>query len=127
MQVFVPIRERKLESISWQSAGKIVPLCESQETEPLFAKTFLGEYRDWNGVGMNDLKLAAGHDKSILLFIHGYDTTFSEAILTFSQFIDDVRFHGVCCCFSWPSLGDAKGYTIDEAASVSCETILVEY
>jgi|EP00945_MAST-04E_sp_MAST-4E-sp1_P001573 esterase/lipase superfamily enzyme len=127
MQVFVPIRKRKPESISWQSQGKIVPLCESQETEPLFAKTFLGEYRDWNGVGMGDLKNAAGHDRSILLFVHGYDTTFSEAALILAQFADDMNFDGVCCFFSWPSLGDAKGYTVDEAASGSCETVLADY
>jgi esterase/lipase superfamily enzyme len=60
-------------------------------------------------------------DEDTLLYVHGYNTTFPFAILRAAQLKHDLQFGGEVVVFSWPSLGDIKGYVHDEnenAASI---------
>jgi esterase/lipase superfamily enzyme len=53
-----------------------------------------------------------GHRK-VLLFIHGYNTTTSDAILRLTQFIDDTGYEGVPVLFTWASAAKAPRYVYD--------------
>lgn len=53
----------------------------------------------------------------VLLFIHGYNTSFDDAALRTGQLAYDLAFAGPTVFFSWPSQGQAAKYTIDEQAS----------
>lgn len=51
-----------------------------------------------------------------LVFVHGFNNTFEDAVLRTAQIARDVRFGGVPVCFSWASRGEVEDYTRDEDA-----------
>jgi len=55
--------------------------------------------------------------RDILIFIHGYRTTWAESARRAAQFAYDLHFDGLPMLYSWPSRGDVLSYTADESAS----------
>jgi esterase/lipase superfamily enzyme len=53
----------------------------------------------------------------MLLFVHGYNVEFEEAILRAAQLAWDLNFAGSALAYSWPSQGSVEGYFADEAAA----------
>ena len=60
---------------------------------------------------VNDLGATA--DKSAFIFVHGYNTTFSEAAWRTAQIAWDIPFKGIAGFFSWPSSGETIRYLQD--------------
>jgi esterase/lipase superfamily enzyme len=60
-------------------------------------------------------KLADEEPADGLLFIHGYNTSFDEAIWRTAQLAHDLNFPGQAFCFSWASVAKLRGYPDDEA------------
>lgn len=52
-------------------------------------------------------------DRRVLVFTHGFNTRFDDAVFRFSQIVDDTGFKGVPVLFSWPSRGSATSYGYD--------------
>jgi esterase/lipase superfamily enzyme len=52
-------------------------------------------------------------DRSVLIFVHGYNTHLSSAILSATQFVHDSGYKGVPVLFSWPSKGRSFSYIYD--------------
>ncbi|MFC3702993.1 alpha/beta hydrolase [Reinekea marina] len=50
-----------------------------------------------------------------LLYVHGYNVTFENAIRIAAQLKHDMGFSGLAFAFSWPSRGNFAQYTVDEA------------
>ena len=64
------------------------------------------------------LQRSAG--KALLIFVHGYNTSFDEAAMRTAQLVYDVKFPGVPLFFSWPSADRATSYFHDaDAAELS--------
>ncbi len=59
-------------------------------------------------------RLRESDDKSLLVFIHGYNNTFEDAARRTAQIAYDVDFPGVVAMYSWPSNGQLLGYSADE-------------
>lgn len=51
--------------------------------------------------------------RNILLFVHGYNTNLSSAILQVTQFVEDTGYDGVPILFSWASSGQTLKYVYD--------------
>ena len=51
--------------------------------------------------------------KAVLLFVHGYNTTFQDAAMRTAQLAYDLKFPGVPLFFSWPSAGRPTSYLRD--------------
>lgn len=51
--------------------------------------------------------------KSLLLFIHGYNTSFKDSILRTAQIRYDLGFSGPVVAFSWPSVNSTLLYSAD--------------
>lgn len=51
--------------------------------------------------------------RDILVFIHGYNTTTSDAILRLGQFVEDTNYQGVPVLFTWASGGSLAKYVYD--------------
>ncbi len=78
-------------------------------------------------------------DRDALFFVHGYNTTTSEAILRVGQFVEDSGFKGVPVLFTWASAGKLSRYVYDlnsalvarpkliDAASIVSRTNAQEY
>lgn len=55
-----------------------------------------------------------GKNRDILLYVHGYNTTFDKAALTLAQVASDLDFRGAAVFYSWPSTGKLFGYVRDQ-------------
>ncbi len=51
--------------------------------------------------------------RDLLLFVHGYNTSTSDAILRLGQFVEDSGFKGVPVLFTWASAAKAPRYVYD--------------
>lgn len=60
-------------------------------------------------------RLRDSSKNEVLVFIHGYNVTFADAVRRTAQLYHDLEFPGVPLCYSWPSAGTLTGYTHDEA------------
>lgn len=54
---------------------------------------------------------------SVLVFVHGYNTLYVEAVYWFAQIVHDSGFEGTPVLFAWPSRGKAPLYLADREAS----------
>ena len=52
-------------------------------------------------------------EQKILLFVHGYNNTTSDAILRLTQFVQDTGYKGVPVLFTWASAAKAPRYVYD--------------
>jgi esterase/lipase superfamily enzyme len=52
-------------------------------------------------------------ERKILLFVHGYNNTTSDAILRLAQFVEDTGYQGVPVLFTWASAARAPRYVYD--------------
>jgi esterase/lipase superfamily enzyme len=59
--------------------------------------------------------LGGSRKKEILLFVHGYNVGFREAVANTAQIAYDLQFEGLSVLYSWPSEGSIMMYTVDEA------------
>lgn len=63
---------------------------------------------------------ASGGNRDVLVFVHGYNSGFSDSVLRFSQFAHDAGFDGATVLFSWASRGSAVEYLYDrESATIA--------
>jgi esterase/lipase superfamily enzyme len=67
-------------------------------------------------------------DKSLFIFVHGYNVDFAEAARRTAQMANDLVWNGVVLLYSWPSQGNADDYWSDEksatASAAELETFL---
>lgn len=72
-------------------------------------------------------RVSGAANKNILLFIHGYNTTFEEAARRSAQLSWDLPFNGMSGFYSWPSSGKLADYFADEAKARSSGPALAEF
>lgn len=72
---------------------------------------------------LDDLRasLAGAKDKSLLIFVHGFNVTFAESALRTAQLAHDLKFPGLTIFYSWPSAGRPKSYLHDEEMAALSE------
>jgi esterase/lipase superfamily enzyme len=74
------------------------------ECEP--EEVFYGQLKDCVGRSRN---------QDAMVFIHGYNVKFDDAVRRTAQIAHDVEFDGAPICYSWPSVGGLDRYTLDES------------
>ena len=55
-----------------------------------------------------------GVNRDVLVFVHGFNTTFEEARDRAAQIVADSRFGGVAVLFTWPTKHELFGYVYDK-------------
>jgi esterase/lipase superfamily enzyme len=58
--------------------------------------------------------LAETQSRSVLVFVHGYNVSFEDALVRVAQLTADLDFDGVPVLFTWPSQGSLSGYVRDQ-------------
>lgn len=58
--------------------------------------------------------LARTRSRDILVFVHGYNSSFEDAAIRLAQLVADMGFDGTAVLFSWPSAGALSGYIRDQ-------------
>lgn len=56
------------------------------------------------------------HGAEALVFVHGYNVDFDDALRRAAQVAYDLHFDGLAMLFSWPSRGNLAGYLTDESS-----------
>lgn len=58
--------------------------------------------------------LARTRSRDVLVFVHGYNSSFEEAAVRLAQLVADMGFDGTAVLFSWASAGALSGYVRDQ-------------
>jgi len=125
--------------VSWGTGLVDVPLAVPGETEKRSWLNKYGNQRIKNAVVTNvspqsraeflksvQSAIQASPRGELLMFVHGYNTDFDEAMRRTAQISWDTRFRGAAVLFSWPSKPSVTGYTADEAGVHWATTHLTE-
>jgi esterase/lipase superfamily enzyme len=64
----------------------------------------------FTGLARTELKTR----RRALVFTHGYNTQFDEAVVRLAQIVDDTGYAGLPILFSWPSRGGVRDYGYDK-------------
>lgn len=73
-----------------------------------------------------DSAIATRPSPSVLVFVHGFNTDLTSALLLTAQFVHDSGFSGVPVLYSWPSRGRALSYVYDMNSVLQSRDGLVE-
>ncbi len=65
-----------------------------------------------------------GVNRDILVFVHGFNTSFDEARSRAAQIVADARFGGVAVLFTWPSRSELFGYVSDKESATASRDAL---
>ena len=65
-----------------------------------------------------------GVNRDVLVFVHGFNTSFDEARLRAAQVVADSRFGGVPVLFTWPSQSKLFGYVSDKDSATASRDAL---
>lgn len=66
-------------------------------------------------------------DRNVLVYIHGFNTSFDEAARRAAQLGFDLKVPGITAFFSWPSLANITAYTGDLARIEASEQFLADF
>ena len=110
-EVSIPARHKlgELEGPQWwkarfrDDAGRHVLLLDASQREQ---RAFTTEVR---------AALSSADESDLLLFVHGYNTSFADAIRRTAQISYDLKFPGHALLYSWPSAEAPMAYAADEA------------
>jgi esterase/lipase superfamily enzyme len=61
--------------------------------------------------------LAGTKSRNILVFVHGFNTSFEDAAVRAAQIAADIDFDGTVVLFSWPSAASVSAYVRDQQAA----------
>jgi len=64
-----------------------------------------------------ELMRRPANQRDVLVFVHGYNTNFADAVYRFAQIVYDSGFKGVPVLFSWPSRGELLAYPYDRESA----------
>lgn len=73
-----------------------------------------------------ELRLRPTSQRQMLLFVHGYNMTTSDAILQVGQFVEDSGFQGVPVLFTWASAGRLSRYVYDLNSALVARPLLID-
>ncbi|MDM0035584.1 alpha/beta hydrolase [Variovorax sp. J22P271] len=90
--------------------------------------TPLAQQRQWQEMSdaLTTTQSSIGR-RDVLLYVHGYNTSFEQAAVRAAQLHVDLGVPGVTAFYSWPSRANLMGYFADEAAIDASETHLAEF
>lgn len=70
--------------------------------------------------------LSSANDKKALIFIHGFNTKFRDAVFRTAQIVWDLQFHGTTVLLSWPSRGEIADYDYDRESALGSRYALLQ-
>ncbi|MEM1361654.1 MAG: alpha/beta hydrolase [Pseudomonadota bacterium] len=73
-----------------------------------------------------ELRRQPAGSRDILFFVHGYNTTTSEAIMLAAQFVQDSGFEGIPVLFTWASAGKVTRYVYDLNSALVARPLLID-
>jgi esterase/lipase superfamily enzyme len=65
-----------------------------------------------------DTRVRRAPGRRVLIFVHGYNTRFEEAVYRFAQIVHDARVNVAPVLFTWPSGGNLTDYVYDRDSAL---------
>jgi esterase/lipase superfamily enzyme len=95
-----------------RAAGSVPTAAESPDPDKHIALIAARELdaAGFAGLARTELKTR----RRALVFTHGYNTQFDEAVVRLAQIVDDTGYGGLPVLFSWPSRGEVRDYGYDK-------------
>ncbi len=112
-----PDAVRKIGDVQWPASMPGNPARDfvTLRADPLEVKQATAEF---------DARIAQTPGKHVLIFVHGYNTRFEEAVYRFAQITHDSHADVTPLLFTWPSRGKALAYLYDrESANYSRDAL----
>lgn len=112
-----PDQSRKIGEVQWPDGPKGNPALDfttvkAERLTPLQARKRFSE------------RIRRTPRRQVLVFVHGYNTRFEEAVYRFAQIVHDSHASVQPVLFTWPSRGTLLGYTYDrESAEYSRDAL----
>jgi esterase/lipase superfamily enzyme len=75
---------------------------------------------DWKNL------VSASEQKSALVFVHGFNNTFRNAVYRTAQIMWDLQYSGLPVLFSWPSRGAILDYIYDRDSALGARDAFIE-
>jgi esterase/lipase superfamily enzyme len=69
--------------------------------------------------------LSSANEKKALIFVHGFNTKFKDAVFRTAQIVWDLQFPGTTVLFSWPSRGEIADYDYDRDSALGSRYALL--
>jgi esterase/lipase superfamily enzyme len=108
-----PDGARQIGEVQWPGAGPANPYME-------FVALHADILPRAEAVQRFDARVRKTPDRQVLLFVHGYNTRFEEAVYRFAQIVHDSGTSALPVLFTWPSRGKLLAYGYDhESANYS--------
>ena len=116
----VPNRQRAVDpKMKPKENSRFLPVSfsDSKPDEPVV------EFDQVNTLSENDFltsltrQLKESPEKDLLIFVHGFNVSFDQAIVRTAQLAWDIPFNGAICSYSWPSQGGVTNYGKDETVN----------
>ncbi len=68
-----------------------------------------------------------GSNRDVLIYVHGFNTTYDEARFRLAQIVEDGRFGGVAILFTWPSSNNILSYEAARESATASRDALVSF
>jgi esterase/lipase superfamily enzyme len=83
------------------------------------------EVRSLSRAQWDDVVRDKGSDNA-LIFVHGFNTSFDEALYRTAQIVWDLQYPGIAVLFSWASRGGVLNYPYDQQSALNARDQFVE-
>lgn len=98
---------------SWKLFGWQLSWAKEDERKHLIVKKVEAlSQEDWSRL------IEKQGSKTALIFVHGFNTSFTEAILRNAQIVWDLQYRGVSVLYSWSSKGSVADYLYDRDSAL---------
>lgn len=104
-----PDKSRQVGQVQWPDAANPDP-----------ARTFTtvkADYLDFNEVMPWFHRVSRGK-KRVLIFVHGFNNDYADAVYRFAQLMHDARIDAAPLLFTWPSRGNMLDYVYDRESTI---------
>ncbi len=72
-----------------------------------------GSGNDFQTALSSEVRSRPATDRDVMLFVHGYNTNLTSAVLQMAQFVEDSGYKGTPILFTWASSGETLKYVYD--------------
>ena len=84
------------------------------------------DMRGFNEMLAKQIDIRASGDRSAIVYVHGFNSTFAEALYLNTQLMHDYKRREIPVMFSWPSSGQSLAYMHDHESVLSARSPLEE-
>lgn len=104
-----PAKAREIGKVQWPATAKPNPLQSFATTKANLLQE--DQVMPW-------FRKASRGKKRVLIFVHGFNNDYAEAVYRFAQLVHDAKIDAAPVLFTWPSRGNVLDYVYDRESTI---------